>query len=299
MTRPVVVGVDGSPQSRAAAEWGAREAARRGLPLHLVHAWINEPLYAPPVPDEPASRQLLEDHEGEVADRHPGLTITTALLPEMATAGLVEQAAGAELLVLGTRGHGPVMGFLLGSVGLPVITHSSRPVVLVRTSGTDQEPADQVPGNGGEGDEIVVGLKDLGQPAATLLEFAFTSASARGAAVRAVRAWGAPSLFGANPPENLEGDERDRHLDLETRHAEELVTVLAPWRQRYPGVPVIEHLRYGNAAEVLLDATAGQAALVVTGRRVRRPLLAMRAGPVTHAAVHHARPPVAVVPHED
>ncbi|RMI38810.1 universal stress protein [Streptomyces triticirhizae] len=296
MTRPITVGVDGSPQSRAAAEWAAREAARRGLPLHLVHAWINEPLYAPPVPDEPASRQLLQDHHDEVADRHPGLTISTALLGEMATAGLVEQAARSELLVMGSRGHGPIAGFLLGSVGLPVITHSTRPVVLVR-SGPYGEPTDQAPGEAAEGDEIVVGLKDMGEPAAALLEFAFTTASARGAAVRAVRAWGTPSLFGSTPPENLENN--DEHLDLQARQGEELVRVLAPWRQRYPGVPVIEHLRYGNAAEVLLDAASVHAALVVTGRRTRRPLLAMRAGPVTHAALHHARTPVAVVPHGD
>ncbi|MDT0266893.1 universal stress protein [Streptomyces sp. DSM 44915] len=296
MTRPITVGVDGSPQSRAAAEWAAREAARRGLPLHLVHAWINEPLYAPPVPDEPASRQLLQDHHDEVADRHPGLTVSTELLAEMATAGLVEQAARSELLVLGTRGYGPIAGFLLGSVGLPVITHTSRPVVLVRSS-PDGEPTDQAAGEETEGDEIVVGLKDLGEPAATLLEFAFTTASARGAAVRAVRAWGTPGLFGSTPPANLE--QNGEASDLQAQQAEALAHALEPWRRRYPGVPVVEHLRYGNASEVLLDAAAGHAALVVTGRRMRRPLLAMRAGPVTHATIHHARTPVAVVPHGD
>ncbi|GAA3886674.1 universal stress protein [Streptomyces sedi] len=296
MTRPIIVGVDGSRQSRAAAEWAAREAVRRGLPLHLVHAWINEPLYAPPVPDEPASQRLLQDHHDEVADRHPELTVTTELLPEMATAGLVEQAARAELLVLGSRGHGPVAGFLLGSVGLPVITHTARPVVLVR-SGPDDGPNDRAPAEETEGDEIVVGLKDLGQPAATLLEFAFSMASARGAAVRAVRAWGTPSLFGSTPPEEFETT--PEHADLQAQRGEELVQALAPWRARYPGVPVVEHLRYGNAAEVLLDAGSLHAALLVTGRRTRRPLLAMRAGPVTHAALHHARTPVAVVPHDE
>ncbi len=289
MTRPIIAGVDGSPQSLAAADWAAREAAHRGLPLHLVHAWITQPLYVPPDPDEEAARALLDRAATAIATAHPEVPLTTELVPQVATTGLIDKAAGAELMVLGSRGHGPVVGFLLGSVGLPVIAHTERPVVLVR-SGTQER--------GEEGDEVVVAVKDAGPAALPLLDFAFTTAAARGATLRAVRAWGTPSLFGADVPDSLE-ENAGAAKDLESVEGDVLSGVLAPWRQRFPGVPVTEHLRFGNAAEVLLSSAAFRAGLVVVGRRLRRPLLGTRIGPVAHAALHHARAPVAVVPYTD
>ncbi|MDT0308671.1 universal stress protein [Streptomyces sp. DSM 44917] len=288
-TRPVIAGVDGSEDSQAAADWAAREAEQRGLPLRLVHAWITEPIYVPPMPDEEAARALLTESRGRIAARRPGLDITTELLPEVASAGLIEKAAEAEMLVLGSRGHSAIVGFLLGSVGLPVIAHAKRPVVMVR-SGT-RERAD-------EGDEVVVGLKDTGPDARPLLDFAFTTAAARGAAVRAVRAWGAPSLFGSEMPDAIEEGTREAR-DLEATEAAELSAALAPWRERYPRVPVIDYLRFGNASEALLSAAAFRAGLVVVGRRLNRRVLGMRTGPVAHAALHHARCPVAVVPYDN
>jgi nucleotide-binding universal stress UspA family protein len=288
MDLPIAVGVDGSRESRAAAEWAAREAAYRERPLLLVHAWIDEPLYAPPAPEHEAAQALLDQARGEVTERYPALTVTTELLPATAAAGLTEQTEHAEMLVLGSRGHSAIVGFLLGSVGLPVIAHASNPVVLVRPVALETPAVD-------EGDEVVVGLKDLGPAADGLLGFAFASAAARGAAVRAVRAWGAPSLFGSDVPHELEGAAHD---GMEEREGRALAAALDPWRRRYPGVPVIEHLRFGNASEVLLTAASFRATLVVVGRRAHRPVLGLRVGPVVHAALHHARPPVAVVPYD-
>ncbi|WP_326599155.1 universal stress protein [Streptomyces sp. NBC_01803] len=287
MTRPITVGIDGSAESVTAAEWAAREAERRGAPLHLVHAWITEPVYVPPTPDEGAARGLLIRTRNQLAVRHPGLTITTELVPEVASTGLIEKAADAEMLVIGSRGHSAIVGFLLGSVGLSVLSRVKRPMVFVR-SGT-QERAD-------EGDEVVVGLKDTGPPADVLLGFAFATAAARGAAVRAVRAWGTPSMFGPEMPDGLEAV---GGKDMEELEGRELAQILDPWRRRYPGVPVVEHLRLGNASEVLLTAAAFRAGLLVVGRRVHRPVLGMRVGPVVHAALHHARCPVAAVPYEN
>ncbi|MEV1006031.1 universal stress protein [Streptomyces sp. NPDC049881] len=285
MVRPITVGADGSPQSAAAVEWAAREAGRRGLGLHLVHAWVDESLYMGTVPDGGDGERLLAEVAREVCARHPDLAVTTELLAETATAGLIEKADGAEVMVLGSRGRTPVMGFLLGSVGLPVVAHSKRPVVLVR-AGTDDE-----------GDEVVVGLRDLGPPGDALLGLAFASAVPRGAAVRAVRVWGgAPSLFGSDLPENLE--DRDAYADAEARETAALVEALAPWRLQYPDVPLIEDVRFGNAAEELLRAASVSAALLVVGRRTNRSLLSMRVGSVAHAALHHAPSPVAVVPYE-
>ncbi|WP_059013480.1 universal stress protein [Streptomyces specialis] len=285
--RPITVGIDGSAESATAARWAAREAERRGAPLHLVHAWITEPVYVPPTPDEGAARDLLARTRAQVAAERPGVSVTTELVPEIASTGLIEKAADAEMLVIGSRGHSALVGFLLGSVGLSVLARVSRPMVFVR-SGT-QERAD-------EGDEIVVALKDLGPAADALLDFAFTTAATRGAAVRAVRAWGTPSLFGPEVPDSLT-EESSR--DLEELEGRELAQTLDPWRRRHPGVPVVEHLRSGNASEVLLTAAAFRSGLLVVGRRVHRPVLGMRVGPVVHAALHHARCPVAVVPYDN
>ncbi|MDT0345228.1 universal stress protein [Streptomyces litchfieldiae] len=289
MTRPITAGVDGSPEARAAADWAAVEAERRGLPLRLVHAWITEPIFVPPMPDEEAARALLDETSDALAATHPGLTITTEMVPEVATTGLINKAADSEMLVLGSRGHSAIVGFLLGSVGLPVIAHTRRPVVMVR-SGT-RERAD-------EGDEVVVAIKDAGPAAQPLLDFAFTAAVARGATVRAVRAWGTPSLFGAEVPGSVE-ENAAAAVDLEAVESGVLTDVLMPWRERYPDVPVVEQARFGNAAEVLLSAAAFRAGLVVVGRRLHRPVLGMRVGPVVHAALHHARSPVAVVPYDN
>ncbi|RKN11981.1 universal stress protein [Streptomyces radicis] len=293
MERPITVGVDGSPGSLAAADWAAVEATRRGLPLRLVHAWITEPLYVPPTPDETAARALLDRVARDLVERHPAPPdIATEVITDVATNGLIHAAAGAEMLVLGTRGHGALVGFLLGSVGLPVIAHARRPVVLVRASATERAPGEESE----EPDEIVVGVKDAGPAAQALLDFAFTAAMARGATVRAVRAWGTPSLFSAEVPGSLE-ENAGAARDLETVEGRVLTEVLAPWRERFPGARVIEHPGYGNAAETLLSAAAPRGALVVVGRRVHRRTLGMRIGPVTHAALHHARSPVAVVPY--
>ncbi|MBL1067712.1 universal stress protein [Streptomyces sp. 7-21] len=293
--RPVAVGVDGSRASRVAADWAAREAARRGLPLLLVHAWTDEPLNPPTATDREAAQRLLDDARTEVAARYPSLPVSVRLLPAVPVAGLAEVSREAAVTVLGSRGHGALLGFLLGSVGLPVVAHAEGPVVLVRPHGDVRGGPE--PGSAArpeEGDEVVVGLGSLGAAADPLLSFAFTAARARGAAVRAVRAWGSPSLFGPEVPRELETAE---HRSAEAEEGRALAATLDPWRARFPQVPVIEHLRFGNASEVLLAAAAFRAVLLVTGRHRNRPRLGTRVGPVVHAALHHARPPVAVVPY--
>lgn len=73
--------------------------------------------------------------------------------------------------------------------------------------------------------------------------------------------------------------------------------VLRPWRQKFPTVDVVEDSLSGKAANHLVDASA-EASLVVVGRRIRRSPLGAHIGPVTHAVLHHATAPVAVVPHD-
>ncbi|MYR60210.1 universal stress protein, partial [Streptomyces sp. SID625] len=124
--------------------------------------------------------------------------------------------------------------------------------------------------------------------------FAFETAAARGAAVRAVRAWTLPPVFAYSPGSLKLLDEAG---GLEPYERKALAEALRPWRERFPDVPVVEHVEMGSAGQVLL-ATAGRAQLVVVGRRSRRTAVGARIGSVAHGVLHHAGCPVAVVPHE-
>ncbi|BFO17650.1 hypothetical protein SHKM778_40380 [Streptomyces sp. KM77-8] len=127
-----------------------------------------------------------------VTERHPGLAVTTDVLEGDAVPTLTEAAAGAELLVLGSRGHGRIMGFLVGSVGQQVIVDAGRPVVFVRAG---DQASNEVAGH-----EIVVGQQGDPEDSAAALALAFETAARRGATVRAVRAWTLPRCSPTAPP---------------------------------------------------------------------------------------------------
>lgn len=196
MTRPITAGVDGSPESAAAAAWAAREAVRRELPLRLVHVGEPAPDSLALAADESALTQwagdLLADVEHEIAERHPGLAVTTDVLDgDGAAESLLAAAHDGESLVLGSRGHGVIVGFIVGSVGQQVIAKAERPVVLVRAD--DVAPAEA------SGRDVIVGQEGEPEDSAAAMEFAFTTAQARGVAVRAVRAWSLPPVFSYSP----------------------------------------------------------------------------------------------------
>ncbi|MFE0350985.1 universal stress protein [Streptomyces griseoluteus] len=287
MTRPITAGVDGTEESVAALDWAAREAVRRGLPLRVVHAW--EEIGELPA-DRDTQRAWVEEGigraVGSLAERHPGLDATVELTEEDAVDALLAAGADAEALVLGTRGHGAVVGFLLGSVGLRVVAETARPVILVRAG--DRPEAESA------GREIVVGQHGTPEDSAAALRFAFETAAARGAALRAVRAWTLPPVFAYSPGSLRLLDEAG---GLEPYEKRALADALRPWRERFPGVPVAEHVEMGSAGQVLVSQAKG-AQLLVVGRRARRTAVGARIGSVAHGVLHHAGSPVAVVPQD-
>ncbi|SEE71390.1 Universal stress protein family protein [Streptomyces sp. KS_5] len=114
MSRTVTVSLDGSPESITAADWAAREALLRGLPLRLLHAWQWQPhACAPPagvtLPPAGSDSQrewadrMLREAETRLAQRHPGLRITVDRIAEQPVPALLAGAGDAELLVLGSR----------------------------------------------------------------------------------------------------------------------------------------------------------------------------------------------------
>ncbi|MET9172289.1 universal stress protein [Streptomyces misionensis] len=287
MTRPITAGTDGTEESRAALDWAAREAVRRDLPLRVLHAWHHADRLAGA--DRETQRGWAEQGVAEtvraLAERHPTLTVSVDVVEEGAVAALGRAASRDEMLVLGSRGHGPVVGFLLGSVGQQVIAEATRPVVLVRAG---DRPASEAAGR-----EVVVGQHGDPEDSAATLRFAFETAAARGATVRAVRAWTLPPVFAYSPGSLRLLDEAG---GLEPYEKQALADALRPWRERFPGVPVAEQVEMGSAGQVLLSL-AGRAQLMVVGRRARRTAVGARIGSVAHGVLHHADCPVAVVPH--
>ncbi|MER8162026.1 universal stress protein [Streptomyces sp. NPDC094472] len=289
MARPITVGLDGSPESLDAADWAAREAQWRHTPLRLVHAWMLPPqtartAQAPEVRKEWA-RKVLDDAEADLAARYPDVSVSTELASETAVPALVAHGADSEMLVLGSRGRGAVAGFLLGSIGLQVLGRATRPVVLVRHRSGE--------GPGAAGGDVVVGIQDPPESAAPI-EFAFATAAARGGGVRAVRAWALPPVFEYGPAYLRALDEAG---GIEPGERKRLAEAVLLWREKYPEVPVTEHVEMGNAAETLLTSAAG-AGLVVVGRHTHRPAVGPLLGHVAHALLHHAACPIAVVPHD-
>ncbi|MFI6335743.1 universal stress protein [Streptomyces sp. NPDC050535] len=301
MLRHVTAGIDGSPESLAAAHWAAREAARRGAALRLVHAWEWHPRPAPSVPADMSQRALAEDLSARAADSvraaHPGLQVIDQAVADSPVSALSRAAEQAELLVLGSRGFGGVAGFLMGSVSQRVIARASRPVVLVRVGGSaadehfsapDGISPDEIPGIPYR--DVVLGL-DTGRPCEELIEFAFDVAGRRASSLRVIHTFSAaPSIAEADALVPMRGPE------LLAEHEHAVTAALRPWREKFPEVTVAESVTEGRAADELISASAG-AALVVVGRRTREARLGTHIGPVANAALHHAPCPVAVVPH--
>ncbi|KOY53705.1 universal stress protein [Streptomyces sp. XY332] len=290
MKRTLVVGVDGSPESRAAADWAAQEAVRRDLHVHVVHAWLWQPLALPLVQDRDTearrAEDILREAEGELTHRYPGLAVTAEVLSDAAVPALLHAAKGAELLVLGTRGHSALVGFLLGSYGQQVIAAAGCPVVSVRS--VHGRPV-AVPEEG----EVVVGQQGGVEESAEVLRVAFEAAAARKAPLRAVRVWSLPPVYGYSPGSMWIAEQFG---GLEPYEKAALEQALEPWRLRYPEVDVVEHVERGSAGHVLLTASS-DAQLLVVGRRVRESSVGARIGSVAHAVLHHSACPVAVVPH--
>ncbi|MEV7117542.1 universal stress protein [Kitasatospora griseola] len=134
--RRIVVGVDGSASSRAALRWAARQAAVVGATVEAIITWDYPTAFgwSTPVVDADiaasAAKTLAETVAQEAAEH--GVEIRERVESGNAAQILLEAAEGAELLVLGNRGHHGFAKALLGSVSQHCVQHASCPVVVVR-----------------------------------------------------------------------------------------------------------------------------------------------------------------------
>lgn len=276
---PVIVGFHDRPHSREALTWAADEATCRGLPLVVLFA-ANYPGMIVPAEaafdfDSGALEAANEVTARGVAQAlldHPGIAASGRTEVTSPTRALIEASAEAALLVIGSRGRGPVLGTLLGSISLVVPARASCPVVVVK-----QECATTRPGP----DRRVVVGTDGSAAAADAVTFAADFAAGRSADLEIL------CCTGEGPPRGWRPE--DVH-----RAAEDVLATAARFvRDRQPELKVMTRLEEGLAEDALVAASQ-DAGLLVVGSRGRGAFKGMIAGSVSMAVVHGALCPVAV-----
>ena len=137
MTRKIVIGVDGSDGSTKALDWAIAEALRAPAILELATAWMFPMALGYVFAKTPAEvrqqvQRIAELSVSHVADVAPDVVVRSTLREAEAGPALVELSTGADLLVVGSRGHGGIHELLLGSVGTYCARHAHCPIVIVR-----------------------------------------------------------------------------------------------------------------------------------------------------------------------
>ncbi len=137
---PVVVGTDGSDPAAAALDAGFEFADRFGRQLRAVRSWPNRlPPGAPSIPFlvdwaalEAAQLTQLTEEVDRHNQRHPDVNVQCFLEPEGPAQAVLEHAADAQLIVVGTRGRNALAGALLGSTSMNLLNHARVPVMVCR-----------------------------------------------------------------------------------------------------------------------------------------------------------------------
>jgi nucleotide-binding universal stress UspA family protein len=136
--RRIVVGVDGSDSSKAALRWAIRQAKLTGGSVDAVTAWHYPAAYgwAPGSDDvvdpETNAKTVLAETFAEVSALEPEVPVRPVLAEGLAAEVLLRTARGADMLVVGSRGHGGFASALLGSVSLYCVLHAHCPVMVLR-----------------------------------------------------------------------------------------------------------------------------------------------------------------------
>jgi nucleotide-binding universal stress UspA family protein len=138
---PVVVGLDGSPQSRLALGFAFEAAAARKVGVEAISSWLPprppwpadvRPLGADAEELEAAERHAMAETVRAEQDKHPGVEARVRVVMSPPAHTLVEASRVAQLVVVGSRGRGGFTGLLLGSVSQQVLHHAECPVAVVR-----------------------------------------------------------------------------------------------------------------------------------------------------------------------
>ncbi|WP_051276986.1 universal stress protein [Marmoricola sp. URHB0036] len=282
----IVVGIDGSPASRNALDWALEQAGIEGRSLTLLHAIhpLTRAWQEPGAPDPSTAHrrallrkgtELLEHVLQESNVAHSGVPIHHLVRIGDPSVVLPEVSVIAELVVVGSRGRGPIRTLLLGSTAVALVRHARCPVVVHRA---DPVP---LPRHG-----IAVGVDDSHE-AGQVLDFAFAQAQLHGEPLNVVHAQHfrptSPTDDPYAEPSWADGD----HLDVPA--------AIQDRRRRYPDVVVSSVIRHGTPGGLLVDL-ADEVRLLVVGIHRRGRAAELTFGATAVWLVEHASCPVAAVP---
>jgi nucleotide-binding universal stress UspA family protein len=281
----IVVGIDGSPSSREALIWAAEQALAEHRPVTLAAAvgvatavWPGGSTALPLEYREALqaeARAAVADARAELKSHAPELEVHRVIELADPRSLLLELSESASMIVVGSRGRGPVRSLLLGSVGVALTRHAACPVVVHRPTRRG------IVRNG-----IVVGA-DATADSLPVLEFAYRQASVRDLPLQVLHCfWDALAAADADHPAGGLEYEEEKAMLAES---------LAGLGEKYPDVRVHTELAHGGPARALVTAGERMDLVVVGGHPVP---LAQRImfDSVPVAVVEHAMCPVAVVP---
>jgi nucleotide-binding universal stress UspA family protein len=287
--RQIVVGVDGSEGSQRALDWAVDEAILRSIELKVVNVvqpWYFTPglMAQPPLvaPEdlEAAAQRIVDDMVERARTVVPSLRVDGSVSTGSPSGQVLRAAERADLLVVGSRGQGAVVRFLLGSVSASIAMHATMPVVVVRSA-----PASP-------SGRVVVGV-DGSQASVAAVEFSVAEASYRGASVTAVHVSTGPFplLATSSEPSVI------HRGDVDPEEAAAVAETLAGFEERFPEVLVERIFMVGHPVPALVKACQG-ADLLVVGSRGHGAFSRLLLGSVSLGVLHLAPVPVAVVRHD-
>lgn len=269
--KPVLVGYDGSDDSKEAVLWAAHYAAAARLPLVVVHCWVwpyfterLEPVTG--IKDSGLRRQaekiVAEGHDLAVRSE-AGLDVRERLIVGFPANTLTELSAEASLLVTGTRGLGGFAGLLIGSVSLHLASSASCPIVVVRDARSVHETVLVAVDGSPESDRAVAVAADLAVTLRKSLQLVHVEHNHR------------------NAPSGSEGENPilERASALLSEH---------------PSIAATQQLAVASSVPGAIVQRAQDAACVVLGAKGRN-TLGVRLGSTVHAVLHHAQGNVVVV----
>jgi len=280
--RPIIVGVDGSEESRAAVEWAAAEAVRQHAPLELLNT-TGVPLdYRPGIEYLPYDVTRYR-HEGseivakatqlavDIASSVPAADISGHVVDGPPVPALIARSKESRMIVVGTSGMGALGRGLLGSVSTSIARHAHCPVAVVPAADGD------APDRGGQ--PVVVGVD--GSPSSIrAVEIAFEAAARRGVDLVAVHTW----------------SEFFRYIsraEMQQEDEELLAQCLAGYAEQYPDVHVRRVVAEERPAHRLV-AESEHAQLIVVGSHGRGGFPGMTLGSVSQAVLHAVHIPVII-----
>ncbi len=293
----IVVGYDGSPESKAAVHWAASVAHRRGRPLVVVSA-----AGVDPGDDQVAEAKALAEEGAERARQSADVEVTAQAPGAGAVNSLVALSQDAELVVMGNRGRGRLRGALLGSAAFSVATHAACPVAITRDT-VRSLPSPEMP--------IVVGT-DGSDASTDAVREAGRLASQTGAQLKIVVAYPSPSnapwlvqQYPVDEPEPTEENVWERVVfdpDIDGTSSEQrrreaagiALDAAEAVAKEFPDVAVEMVVISGRPERAIVEAAA-DASLIVVGARGRGDFASLLLGSVSRDVIQHADCAVYVV----